>query len=244
MILIENLVKNYGKNKVLQGVTLNVPRGGLFGFVGVNGAGKSTLIKCLLQFVLPQSGRIAIDGKSILEFPSYKKILGYLPEVFQPPLDLRCGEFLNYCRELLQNRKRLQGKNNASQTTESLLRLVGLPGQQHTLIRHLSKGMRQRLGLAQTLVHDPKILILDEPFSGLDPIGRHELKALLRTLHGEGMTIFFSSHNLTEIQDLCTHLAILHAGFLQASAPVSDLLAQHQETNLENVFLKLVRYTP
>ena len=234
MISIEGLVKNYGKKQVLKGVSLEVPQGGLFGFVGVNGAGKSTLMKCLLQFVSPQSGRIAIDGKSIFEFPAYKKRLGYLPEVFQPPLDLRCGEFLNYCGELSR------GKACSPQEIESLLKRVGLPGQKQALIRHLSKGMRQRLGLAQTLVHGPRLLILDEPFSGLDPIGRHELKELLRSLHGDGMTIFFSSHNLTEIQDLCTHLAILHAGLLQATAKVADLLTQHRETNLENVFLKLV----
>jgi ABC-2 type transport system ATP-binding protein len=236
MISIEGLVKNYGKKQVLKGVTLHVPLGGLFGFVGVNGAGKSTLIKCLLHFVSPQFGRIAIDGKSIFEFLSYKKILGYLPEVFQPPLDLRCGEFLNYCGELLR------GKKCSDQEIQTLLQRVGLAEHPYSLIRVLSKGMRQRLGIAQTLVHAPKLLILDEPFSGLDPIGRHELKALLRSLQREGMTIFFSSHNLTEIQDLCTHLAILHGGVLQVSALVADLLVQHRETNLENVFLKVVGY--
>jgi ABC-2 type transport system ATP-binding protein len=236
MIAIEDLVKNYEKNRVLKGVTLHVPPAALFGFVGVNGAGKSTLIKCLLRFVTPQSGRIAIHGKSIFKFLAYKKILGYLPEVFQPPLDLRCGEFLNYCGELLR------GKPCSDQEIQTFLQRVGLSEHKHSLIRVLSKGMRQRLGIAQTLVNAPKLLILDEPFSGLDPIGRHELKNLLRSLHGEGITIFFSSHNLTEIQDLCTHAAILHGGILQACALVADLLVQHRETNLENVFLKVVGY--
>jgi len=237
MLAIDNLVKKYGEHVVLDQVNLMIPDGSLYGFAGINGVGKSTLIKCIFQFLNPESGTITIERTPITKTHDYKKKIGYLPEVFQPPLDLTCMEFLNYCFQLSRNEPYTEKEALA------LLEQVGLKGQENKLIKKLSKGMRQRLGVGQSLVHRPKLLILDEPFSGLDPVGRYELKILLQTIHQEGVTIFFSSHNLTEIHDLCTHLAILHQGKIAADGPVDALLEQYQLEDLEKVFLKVIGFT-
>ena len=238
MIKIENCKKSFASKQVLKGISFSTPKGSIFGFAGINGAGKSTLIKCVLKFLNPDSGNILIGGIEIGHYENYKKIIGYLPEVFQPPLDLKCGEFLNYCNLLINHHR------CSRQEIIRILERVGLPHSSETLIRQLSKGMRQRLGFAQTIIHDPKLLILDEPFSGLDPIGRYELKQLFRSLNSEGITLFFSSHNLNEIQDLCSHMAILHDGKIAASGTVREILDNNQTDNLEQAFLSVIHHHP
>lgn len=233
MIEWRNIKKSFGPKEVLRGVDLKIPEGSLFGFAGVNGAGKSTLIKCFLGFLKPDSGIMTLENKP-LEGVHFKSIIGYLPEVFQPPLDLKCCEFLNYAYSLIRKTE-LPKKE-----VEAVLQQVGLPGAYSMLIRQLSKGMRQRLGIAQAMVHSPKVLILDEPFSGLDPIGRFELKELFKSIYSQGKTLFFSSHNLSEIQDLCTHMAVLHKGRIEAMNTVDGLLQQYQCKSLEKVFLTVI----
>lgn len=233
MIEWHGIKKSFGPKEVLRGVDLNVPQGSLLGFAGVNGAGKSTLIKCFLGFLKPDAGTMTLENKP-LDNVHFKRVIGYLPEVFQPPLDLKCCEFLNYAYALIQKTE-LPKKE-----LEAVLELVGLPGSYSLLIRQLSKGMRQRLGIAQAMVHSPKVLILDEPFSGLDPIGRFELKELFKSIYNQGKTIFFSSHNLSEIQDLCTHMAVLHKGRVEAMNTVDELLKQYQCKSLEKVFLTVI----
>ena len=233
MIEWQGIKKSFGSKEVLRGVDLNVPEGSLFGFAGINGAGKSTLIKCFLGFLKPDSGSMTLDNKS-LENVHFKRLIGYLPEVFQPPLDLKCCEFLNYAHSLIRK------KELSKKEIEAVLEQAGLPGSSSLLIRQLSKGMRQRLGIAQAMVHSPKILILDEPFSGLDPIGRFELKELFKSIYNQGKTLFFSSHNLSEIQDLCTHMAVLHKGRIEAMNTVDGLLQQYECKSLEKVFLTVI----
>ncbi|MCP4121639.1 MAG: ABC transporter ATP-binding protein [Bacteroidetes bacterium] len=237
MLAIKGLDKSYKNKTVLKAVSFDVPAGSLFGLVGVNGAGKSTLIKCILQFTSAQKGLIYAENEPIENNPDYKRCIGYLPEVFQPPAHLRCGEFLNYCYVLIRK------KNCPREKVMHFLEMVGLPEVFNTPIRKLSKGMRQRIGIAQAIIHDPRLLILDEPFSGLDPIGRYELKPLLKRLHKDGKTIFFSSHNLNEIQDLCTSLAILHDGHIACNDEIDNILAQFQVDDFEQAFLRAVEFS-
>ncbi len=233
MIEWQGIKKSFGPMEVLRGVDLKVPQGSLFGFAGINGAGKSTLIKCFLGFLKTDSGTMTLENQP-LDLVHFKRVIGYLPEVFQPPLDLKCCEFLNYAHSLIRKTE-LSRKE-----VEALLEQVGLQGSYSLLIRQLSKGMRQRLGIAQAMVHSPKILILDEPFSGLDPIGRFELKELFKSIYNQGKTLFFSSHNLSEIQDLCTHMAVLHKGSIEAFDTVDGLLRRYQCKSLEKVFLTAI----
>jgi ABC-2 type transport system ATP-binding protein len=235
MLKVVQLSKSFPKKKVLHSVSFEVPLQSIFGFVGVNGAGKSTLIKCFLKFLRPGDGQIFIRGRLIRDCPDYQKTIGYLPEVFQPPFDLKCREFLNYAHLLIHDRPLDR------QAMETLLKRVGLFGNENQLIRKFSKGMRQRLGIAQALAHRPDLLILDEPFTGLDPIGRFELKELFKSVNREGTTIFFSSHNLSEIQDLCTHLAVLHDGTEKAKGDIASILESTGCRNLEEAYLKTVQ---
>jgi len=237
MIEVSNLSKSFKSLQVLRNINFIVPKNSVFGFIGVNGAGKSTLIKCLMSFLTPDTGNIIINDKNVLPSVSFRKDIGYLPEVFQPPLDLKCNEFISYCFSLIKNKKCLEKE------IRDVLEKVGLIQSYNTIIRKLSKGMKQRLGLAQTIIHSPNILILDEPFSGLDPIGRFRLKKLLiKIKDSTESSIFFSSHNLTEIQDLCTHIAILHDGEIKACGSVEEILNNSSSMSLEEFFLKTVDY--
>lgn len=237
MIEVSNLSKSFKTLQVLKNINLTVPKNSVFGFIGINGAGKSTFIKCLMNFLTPDAGTIVVKNKKVISSVSFRKEIGYLPEVFQPPLDLKCNEFISYCYGLIKN-KRCPQKD-----IKDVLEKVGLSQSYNTIIRKLSKGMRQRLGLAQAIIHSPNILILDEPFSGLDPIGRFRLKNLLIKLKtSTDSSIFFSSHNLTEIQDLCTHIAILHDGEIKAYGSVEEILKNSSSMSLEDFFLKTVDY--
>lgn len=234
MMIIKELTKLYSGKKVLDRVYLTISKGSLYGFAGVNGAGKSTLIKSLLQFIRPQCGTILVHDV-LLEHSHTHKNIGYLPEVFQPPGELKCFEFLNYCYLLSK------GRSCSPQRISSVLKDVGLEGSRNLFIKNFSKGMRQRIGIAQALVHDPELLILDEPFTGLDPVGRHELKVLLKKINNEaGTTVFFSSHNLVEMEDLCSDVAVIHHGRILIDGKVRELLGKSASKNLEEMFLKLI----
>jgi ABC-2 type transport system ATP-binding protein len=235
MLVIKELTKRYPGKMVLDRVSLTIPRGSLYGFAGINGAGKSTLIKCLLQFLTPQSGTILINNV-LLEHAHAHQNLGYLPEVFQPPGELKCIEFLQYCHRLSR------GCACSPERIKIITKQVGLEGMEGVFIKNFSKGMRQRIGVAQAIVHEPVLLILDEPFSGLDPVGRYELKQLFKTINQAGTTIFFSSHNLIEMENLCSDVAVLHNGKIIADGQVKALLVQQDARNLEEVFIKLIAY--
>jgi len=209
--------------RALDHLSLEVHKGEVFGFLGPNGAGKTTTLKILMGLVYPTEGSARILGRSISDVET-KYSLGYLPE--NP-------YFYDYLtgRELLMYTASLFGfpKNQASFTVERLLDTVGLDSDQaRRHLRKYSKGMLQRIGIAQALVNDPQVLFMDEPMSGLDPIGRREVRDLILSLRREGKTVFFSSHILSDVEALCDRIAILSRGRLVRCGAMDELTASHQ----------------
>jgi ABC-2 type transport system ATP-binding protein len=211
------------KKDVLKGVSLSVQEGEIYGFLGPNGAGKTTSIKCLLGLLQPDSGSVSLFGQ---EGPTLaaRRRLGYLPE--QP-------YFYQHLKglELLLYFGRLFGMRGAElrEKAEELLGLVGLEGDGDKRLGQYSKGMLQRLGVAQALINDPDLVVLDEPMSGLDPIGRREVKDLILSVKQRGATVFFSSHILSDAEELCDRVCLLVDGKLRLEAPVDELLDERVE---------------
>lgn len=232
MIQISKLTKEYGKAKVLDSLSLEVKKGEVLGFLGPNGAGKTTTLKTIVGLVHPTSGEITIDDLSSRNLASHKRI-GYMPEDPYFYEYLTGKEFLIFVAEL-QQVKQAQAKSEADQ----LMKLVGLKNAEKKRIREYSKGMRQRLGIAQTLVGDPEILLLDEPLDGLDPIGRLEIKEILLDLKKQGKTILISSHILADIEELCDRIIIIDQGKIIKAGPVADFVNKHQ--SLEKEFVKII----
>ena len=226
IIEIQNLTKDYElgflrkrKVRALDGLTLTVEQGQIFGFLGANGAGKTTTLKLLMRLIFPTAGSARILGRDIGDVSMHARI-GYLPEnpYFYDYLTAR--EFLNYCAQLFG-----RGRNNR-ELVDSLLTRVNLePKSWDRQLRKFSKGMLQRVGLAQALVNDPEIVFLDEPMSGLDPVGRREVRDLIATLRTEGRTVFMCSHILSDIEVLCDNVAILKGGRLAHSGSLNELRA-------------------
>jgi ABC-2 type transport system ATP-binding protein len=203
----------------LKGLTLEVAEGEIFGYLGPNGAGKTTTLKLLMGLMFPTAGSALILGKSI-SHPEIKRAIGFLPE--QP-------YFYDYltARELLEYYAALSGvdaKQRSAQAAKMLAR-VGLSNAANTQLRKFSKGMLQRVGIAQAIIHDPRVVFLDEPMSGLDPIGRREVRDLIQELNDEGKTVFFSTHILSDAEILCDRIAVLNQGELRGVGVVADLLA-------------------
>src|SRR5271167_2808686 len=218
------LEKNYSvgfwrKRRVagLKPLNLSVEAGEVFGYLGPNGAGKTTTLKLLMGLIFPSGGSARILGMEIAD-PRMKSLIGFLPE--QP-------YFYDYltAAELLEYYAQLSGVPGRERTrrVEQMLARVGMTPSARTQLRKLSKGMLQRVGIAQTILHDPKVVFLDEPMSGLDPLGRREVRDLIQTLKDEGKTIFFSTHILSDAEALCDRVAILHRGELQGIGAVADL---------------------
>jgi ABC-2 type transport system ATP-binding protein len=201
----------------LQGLTLAVDRGETFGFLGPNGAGKTTTLKILMGIIRPTSGSATILGKDFRD-PETKAKIGFLPE--QPYFYdyLSAPELLNYYAEL-------SGMSSAERATRigPTLHRVGLDDVGDKQLRKFSKGMLQRVGIAQAIIHDPEVVFLDEPMSGLDPLGRHEVRELIQGLKDEGKTIFFSTHILSDAEALCDRVAVIHKGELRGLGVVNDL---------------------
>jgi ABC-2 type transport system ATP-binding protein len=228
-IEIENLRKSYAvgfwrrKEKIgLHGLSLTVNEGEVFGCLGPNGAGKSTTLKLLMGLTFPTSGAARILGRDVND-PTIKAQIGFLPE--QPYFYdyLTATELLDYYAELSGVTAVVR-----KQRVPEMLERVGLASAAKTQLRKFSKGMLQRVGIAQAIVHDPKIVFLDEPMSGLDPIGRHEVRDLIASLHDEGKTVFFSTHILSDAEALCDRVAVLHEGQLRGVCVVADLVAQQR----------------
>ena len=196
---------------------LNVEEGEIFGFLGPNGAGKTTTLKMLMGLVFPTSGSARILGRDLND-PGMKAQIGFLPE--QP-------YFYDYltARELLEYYGRLSGVagKDLSARVQSVLGRVGLPDVAGVQLRKFSKGMLQRVGIAQAILHEPKVVFLDEPMSGLDPMGRREVRDLMEQLKAEGKTVFFSTHILSDAEALCDRVAVIHLGELRAVGAVADL---------------------
>lgn len=206
----------------LRGLTLQVHRGEVFGCLGPNGAGKSTTLKLLMGLIFPTSGRASILGMDVQE-SSIKRRVGFLPE--QP-------YFYDYltARELLDYYAQLSGvpAGDRKRKVPAMLERAGLTEAANTQLRKFSKGMLQRCGIAQAIIHDPEIVFLDEPMSGLDPVGRREVRELIASLHDEGKTIFFSTHILSDAEALCDRVAVLDKGALRGVCVVADLVAEHR----------------
>jgi len=220
----------------LHGLDLQVNAGEVFGFLGPNGAGKTTTMNVLLGFVPPTSGAASLFGIDVRQ-PIARQRIGYLPELTY------YYKFLT-AEELLRFYGRIFGlpRDQVDQRIDKLIALVELGHAAHRPIKTYSKGMQQRVGLAQALINDPDLLILDEPTSGLDPLGRMKVREIIQRLRNEGKTVFFSSHEMGEVETVCDRVAILHQGVLKAEGRVQDLVANHRAPNLEQVFLNIVGY--
>jgi ABC-2 type transport system ATP-binding protein len=213
------LAKRYGQLTAVEGLDLVIEEGAVFGFVGPNGAGKTTTMRILATLLRPTAGEAWVAGHSVLrERREVRRAIGYMPDFFGVYGDMKVWEYLDFfaaCYEIpTQTRRRL---------VDDLLELVDLAHRQDDYVDALSRGMKQRLCLARALAHDPQVLILDEPASGLDPRARIEIRELLRELRAMGKTIFVSSHILSEIQEVCTHVGIIEAGHLVAAGTLDDM---------------------
>ena len=230
-----NLTKRYGRTVALDQLNLTVAPGTIYGFVGPNGAGKTTTLRMLAGLLEPSSGEIRLlDERLDREGRASQRLVGYMPDFFGVYDDLRVWEYLDFfarCYNLPAAKRR--------STVEGLLDLVDLTPKRDAFVQSLSRGMQQRLCLAHALVHDPPILLLDEPASGLDPRARVELRELLRTLRDMGKTIVLSSHILSELAEVCTALGIMQGGKLIASGSLDEVMRQLGDTR--RLKLSLVR---
>jgi ABC-2 type transport system ATP-binding protein len=219
IIETRNLTKQYGKLTALKSLNLRVEQGAVFGFVGPNGAGKTTTMRILATLLRPTAGSAWVAGHSVRRNRrEVRRAIGYMPDFFGVYGDMKVWEYLDFfaaCYEIpAETRRRLTG---------DLLELVDLAHRRDDYVDALSRGMKQRLCLARSLAHDPQILILDEPASGLDPRARVEIRELLRELQGMGKTILVSSHILSEIEEVCTHIGIIEAGELVATGTLAEM---------------------
>ncbi|HWH37554.1 MAG TPA: ABC transporter ATP-binding protein [Candidatus Limnocylindrales bacterium] len=230
VVQVDRLTKRYNGSLAVAGLELNVEQGEIFGLVGPNGAGKTTTLKMLATLLVPSAGDALIAGYSIRRQPdAVRQLIGYMPDTFGVYDDMRVWEYLDFfgrCYGLPAGRRR--------QMIGDLLELVDLANKREAYVQDLSRGMQQRLCLAHALVHDPQVLLLDEPASGLDPRARVELRELLRELRALGKTILISSHILPELEELCTSLAIIDHGRVLASGKVEDI---HQAFRAGGVYL-------
>ena len=232
---IINLKKSFKSNflikqfHILKNINLSVDKGDIYGFLGPNGAGKTTTIKCILGIIFPDAGEINLLGKPASAMESKSK-LGFLPEHPYFYDYLTPVELLTFTGQLFAI-----PKDRLKERTLQLIELVGMKGKEHIKLKKFSKGMIQRIGLAQSLIHDPELLILDEPFSGLDPIGRKELRDIILSLKDNGKTIFFSSHILQDMELIVDKVGIILEGETRKEGKLSELISRSVH-NYEIVF--------
>jgi len=215
------LRKTYGGVEALRGIDLHVEAGDMYGFIGPNGAGKTTTIRILTTLLEPTSGEAYVDGRSVWKHKQeIRGIIGYMPDSFGVYRDMTVTEYLHFFAAAYGI-----GPKERTGLVGGLLELTDLSYKQDALIDTLSRGMQQRLGLARTLVHDPKVLILDEPASGLDPRARIEIREILKELQRMGKTILLSSHILSELAEVCNRVGILERGELVAQGSLDEIMA-------------------
>lgn len=239
LLEIKDLTKIYsfGKNRTvtaLNKVSMSVEEGEIFGILGPNGSGKTTCLKLLLGIVFPTDGKITIMGKNQYSV-DIKKNIGFLPENPYYYDYLTGPEILKFYGKLFDMPVPL-----IDERTDELLKLVNLQDARNLSLKHYSKGMLERIGLAASLINDPKILILDEPTTGLDPIGCKETRDLLIKLNQAGKTILLSSHFLSEVERVCNRIVIFHKGNLLTTGTLGNLLKEYQAENLEDLFVKAI----
>ena len=233
VVRLDGVSKAFGSVRAVNALSLAVGQGEILGFLGTNGAGKTTTIKMLLGFFRPDAGRVTVLGGDPCDAATRRKI-GFMPETayYYPYLNVR--ELLAFYGGLCG-----MSKDQIRTRSEMLIARVGLTDAGNRLLRTYSKGMLQRAGIAQALLHDPDLLILDEPLTGLDPLARIQFRDLILELRRQGKTIFFSSHELSEAELICDRVAILKQGALVLSGAVSEIAGDGRQ-NLERIFLKVL----
>ena len=221
-VSISGLHKRFGKFAAVDGLSLEVPIGAIYGLIGPNGAGKTTTFAVIASLLTPSSGSLSVLGHDPVASPrAVRKVLGYMPDSLGVYADLDVDEYLRFFAAAYRIPARARPG-----LLDGLLELVALEGKRTSRVDSLSRGMKQRLSLARALIHDPEVLILDEPASGLDPRARAELRALLAQLSEMGKTIVISSHILAEIEDVCSHIAIMQSGRILASGRAAEILGR------------------
>ena len=248
MIELIGFGKDYGDFTAVQSVDLKIEAGEMFGFIGPNGAGKSTSIRFLATLLKASRGEGIVNGHSVTRDPmAVRRSVGYMPDNFGVYDGMKVWEFLDFFAVAYGI-----GKSKRKQVIGDVLELLDLAHKRDDFVNGLSRGMKQRLCLAKTLVHDPPVLILDEPASGLDPRARLEVKALLKELRRMGKTILISSHILTELADCCTSIGIIERGQLLMAGPIDDVysrirrnrIVQVRFTDNDDVGLSVIRSSP
>jgi ABC-2 type transport system ATP-binding protein len=224
VIEVDNLTKNYDGHWAVRGVSFYVREGDIFGFIGPNGAGKTTSIRVISTLLEPTSGSVKVGGRNVVgDAEAVRRLIGFMPDNFGVYERITVWEYLDFFAAAYGIDRRQRAA-----AIDGIMELTDLKGLKDRLTGDLSKGMRQRLCLAKTLVHDPKVLILDEPANGLDPRARIEFRALLKELRSMGKTILISSHILTELSDVCTSVAILEKGKVVTSGSIESIKAALQ----------------
>lgn len=222
MLRITGLEKRFGDKEVLKGLELSVPEHNVFGFIGKNGAGKTTTMKMVLGLLKPDAGEILVGGEPVVYGQTAtNRLIGYLPDVPEFYSFMNAMEYLTFCGEVSG-----MEKADIRKRSGELLELVGLGGEKHR-IRGFSRGMKQRLGIAQALLHRPKLLICDEPTSALDPVGRREILNILQEVR-EQTTVVFSTHILSDVERICTDVAFLNDGVVRMQGKLADIKAGYR----------------
>ena len=248
LVEIQRLFVTYGRTVAVRDISFTVAKGEVFGFIGPNGAGKTTTIKVLATLLRPSGGFAWIDGMSVTREPQkIRRRIGYVPDFFGVYDDLTTSEYLHFFAAAyrIDHRRRLA-------VVEDVLALTDLTGKKDSPVDALSRGMKQRLGLARILIHDPDLLLLDEPASGLDPRARIEMRELLKELQKMGKTIIVSSHILHELSQICTRIGIIEAGQMVAEGSLTDIyrhldlkrVIHAQIVNLSDAMLQSIRAIP
>ncbi len=233
-IELRRLHRFFGDTKAVHDVSFAVPRGHVFGYIGPNGAGKTTSMRILATLDLPSYGDAFVDGLSVVNDPELvRKRLGYMPDSFGTYRDVNCVEYLDFFARAYG----LVGRERTAQL-DWVLGFTGTRGMAEKPIRGLSKGMKQRLCLGRALIHDPAVMILDEPAAGLDPRARIELRRMIRELADRGKTVLISSHILTELAEMCDSVGIIEQGHLLATGSVDDI--QRQQSNQRELTLRIL----
>jgi ABC-2 type transport system ATP-binding protein len=248
MIELINFTKRYGDLLAVDELNLKIPAGEMFGFIGPNGAGKSTTIRFLATLLKPTGGDGIVNGHTVTKEPlEVRRSIGYMPDSFGVYDGMKVWEFLDFFAVAYQI-----PRERRKQVIGDVIDLLDLGGKRNDFVNGLSRGMKQRLCLAKTLVHDPPVLILDEPASGLDPRARVEVKALLKELRSMGKTILISSHILTELADCCTSIGIIERGKLLMHGPIDEVYRRIRRNRIVEIkFLEhmeagvsIIRSTP
>lgn len=222
MIRLESIRKEYDDVVAVKNLSLEINRGDIFGFIGPNGAGKTTTMRVMVGLLEPTQGQVYVDGQPInKDDPAFRRRIGYMPDFFSLYDELRVWEYLDFFGEAY-------GISDRPRRIDEVINLMDLSGKRNEFIANLSRGMKQRLGIGKTLLHDPDILVLDEPAAGLDPAARIGLRDVVRKLAAQGKTTIISSHILTELSDMCNTIGIIQKGVMVESGKIDDIVSRIQ----------------